>query len=120
MMHFIYDISICYLFLWVTCIFSPALFKVLKQTMDEHKVKGFQQVTVSPNIKEGIASLIQASGLGGLRHNTVMMGWPYGWRQDPDAANYKVFMGKLRERKSFLWVGNVGSLGCFHRLAKRI
>ena len=75
------------------CIFFSALFQVLKQTMEEHKVKGFQQVIVSPNIKEGIASLIQASGLGGLRHNTVMMGWPYGWRQDPDAANYKVFMG---------------------------
>jgi len=70
--------------------------QVLKQTMDEHKVKGFQQVIVSPNIKEGIASLIQASGLGGLRHNTVMMGWPYGWRQDPDAANYKVFMDSVR------------------------
>ena len=37
---------------------------------------------------------MQSAGLGGLRHNTVMIGWPYGWRHDADSSNYKVFLGK--------------------------
>ena len=27
-------------------------------------------------------SRVQNSGLGGLRHNTVVLGWPYGWRHN--------------------------------------
>ena len=36
---------------------------------------------------------VQNSGLGGLRHNTVMLGWPYGWRHNVDERSYKVFLG---------------------------
>ena len=38
---------------------------------------------------------VQNSGLGGLRHNTVVVGWPYGWRHNLDERSYKVFLGKL-------------------------
>jgi len=34
---------------------------------------------------------IQGAGLGGLKHNTVMMGWPQNWRQQPEG--YKTFIG---------------------------
>jgi hypothetical protein len=36
---------------------------------------------------------IQGSGVGGLTHNTVMLGWPHGWRHDEDEKSYKVFLG---------------------------
>lgn len=60
--------------------------------MEEYKLKGFQQVIASDDISQGINVLVQSSGLGGLRHNTIMLGWPNGWRQDPDPASYKVFL----------------------------
>lgn len=37
---------------------------------------------------------IQNAGLGGLRHNTVMIGWPYGWRHSGEERSHKVFIGK--------------------------
>uniref|UniRef100_H2Z9M5 Solute carrier family 12 member 6 n=1 Tax=Ciona savignyi TaxID=51511 RepID=H2Z9M5_CIOSA len=61
----------------------------LKKAMEANKVKGFQQVLVSQDVSQGLSSIIQTSGLGGLRHNTVMFGWPHGWRQNPDPKNYK-------------------------------
>ncbi|XP_076807872.1 solute carrier family 12 member 4-like isoform X3 [Clavelina lepadiformis] len=68
----------------------------LLKCMEAHKVKGFQQVVVAKDVSEGISSLIQTTGLGGLRHNTVMIGWPYGWRQSPDPINYSVFLDSIR------------------------
>ena len=40
---------------------------------------------------------IQMSGIGGMRHNTVMLGWPYGWRQSDDPRAYKVFIGEWKQ-----------------------
>uniref|UniRef100_H2Z9M9 Solute carrier family 12 member 6 n=1 Tax=Ciona savignyi TaxID=51511 RepID=H2Z9M9_CIOSA len=68
----------------------------LKKAMEANKVKGFQQVLVSQDVSQGLSSIIQTSGLGGLRHNTVMFGWPHGWRQNPDPKNYKVFLDAIR------------------------
>jgi len=39
---------------------------------------------------------IQGSGVGGLTHNTVLVGWPTGWRHDTDEKSYKVFLDTLR------------------------
>ncbi|KFM79937.1 Solute carrier family 12 member 4, partial [Stegodyphus mimosarum] len=57
----------------------------LKKIMMEEKVKGFADVVVSPNVSNGLCHLIQTTGLGGLKHNTVIMGWPFSWRQSPDS-----------------------------------
>lgn len=40
---------------------------------------------------------VQNAGLGGLRHNTVVMGWPYGWRHSEDEHSYSIFLGKCTE-----------------------
>jgi len=73
----------------------------LKKAMESHKVKGFQQVLVAEDVSQGIRSLIQTAGLGGLRHNSVMLGWPYGWRQNPDPSSYQVFLGKYEQAVFF-------------------
>ena len=62
--------------------------------MEEHKVKGFSRAIVCPVVSDGINALIQSSGLGGLRHNTVMMGWPHKWRSKPDKTGYEVFLSE--------------------------
>ncbi|GIX77043.1 solute carrier family 12 member 7 [Caerostris extrusa] len=41
-----------------------------------------------------LPSWIQTTGLGGLKHNTVIMGWPFSWRQNPEAG--RIFIDNVR------------------------
>ncbi|RWS14149.1 solute carrier family 12 member 6-like isoform X2, partial [Dinothrombium tinctorium] len=53
----------------------------ITRLMNQERVKGFCNVLVTNNIKDGMSYFIQAAGLGGLRHNCVVLGWPHRWRQ---------------------------------------
>jgi len=66
----------------------------LKKVMSEEKVKGFADVVVSESVPNGISHLIQTTGLGGLKQNTVIMGWPFGWKQSP--MSWRVFIDSVR------------------------
>ncbi|XP_061429102.1 solute carrier family 12 member 7 isoform X1 [Lethenteron reissneri] len=68
----------------------------IKRMMDIEKVKGFCQVVVSCKVRDGICHLVQSSGLGGLRPNAVVMGWPFGWRQNEDSRTWKTFIETVR------------------------
>ncbi|KAJ8384815.1 hypothetical protein AAFF_G00198020 [Aldrovandia affinis] len=41
--------------------------------MEMENLKGFCQVVISSNIRDATAHLIQAGGLGSLKHNTVLL-----------------------------------------------
>ncbi|XP_077866597.1 solute carrier family 12 member 6-like [Saccoglossus kowalevskii] len=68
----------------------------LRKYMAEEKIRGFAKVLVSKRVSDGICSLIQTCGLGGLKHNTVVVGWPYGWRQATNEKSWKVFIDTVR------------------------
>ncbi|XP_075215520.1 solute carrier family 12 member kcc isoform X2 [Lycorma delicatula] len=68
----------------------------LQKTMEEEKVKGFTDVLVSRDISEGISHLVQTTGLGGMKPNTVILGWPYGWRQSEEDRTWHIFLHTLR------------------------
>ncbi|CAJ0918542.1 unnamed protein product [Ranitomeya imitator] len=70
--------------------------QALKLLMEQERVKGFCQVVVAQKQKEGLSHLIQSCGLGGMRHNTVIMGWPSGWRQSDDSRAWKTFIITVR------------------------
>ncbi|KAI1888664.1 hypothetical protein AGOR_G00187470 [Albula goreensis] len=70
--------------------------QTLKQLMEQERVKGFCQCIVAHKPREGISHMIQASGLGGMRHNTVLMGWPHTWRQSEDPHSWKTFINTVR------------------------
>uniref|UniRef100_A0A8C5NA75 Solute carrier family 12 member 4 n=1 Tax=Gouania willdenowi TaxID=441366 RepID=A0A8C5NA75_GOUWI len=70
--------------------------QAVKNMMEIERVKGFCQVVVSSKVREGIVHLIQSCGLGGMQHNTVVMGWPYGWRQSEDPRAWKTFINTVR------------------------
>ncbi|KAL1493192.1 hypothetical protein ABEB36_011293 [Hypothenemus hampei] len=58
--------------------------QVLRAVMDKERVKGFAEILVARDISEGLCNLVQTAGLGGLKPNTVIMSWPYGWRENTE------------------------------------
>ncbi|CAD5225076.1 unnamed protein product [Bursaphelenchus xylophilus] len=46
-----------------------------------YKIKGFCEVLVNDTYNAGINCLVQTSGLGGLRHNSVCICWPEKWSE---------------------------------------
>ena len=50
--------------------------RILKSFIREQQLEAFPAVVVAPDLSDGIESLVQCQGLGALRPNTVLMGWP--------------------------------------------
>ncbi|XP_058684909.1 solute carrier family 12 member 4-like, partial [Poecile atricapillus] len=58
----------------------------LRAALAQAGARGFVQVLVTPEPGVGLGALVQGVGLGALRPNTVLLGWPRSWRQQPDPA----------------------------------
>lgn len=71
--------------------------QVLRRLMETEKVKGFSQVVISPGLRDGTSHLIQVGGLGGLKHNTVMVSWPHNWKQPQYNQQFRNFIEVVRE-----------------------
>uniref|UniRef100_A0A8C5CH12 Solute carrier family 12 member 7 n=1 Tax=Gadus morhua TaxID=8049 RepID=A0A8C5CH12_GADMO len=69
----------------------------IKSSMAAERTKGFCHVVVSSNLRDGFSHLIQSAGLGGMKHNTVLMAWPGTWKQSNDPASWKNFIETVRE-----------------------
>ncbi|KAL3040793.1 hypothetical protein OYC64_011736 [Pagothenia borchgrevinki] len=61
----------------------------IKSAMSAERTKGFCHVVVSSNLRDGVSHLIQSAGLGGMKHNTILMAWPGTWRQSNDPQSWK-------------------------------
>uniref|UniRef100_A0A667XJ19 Solute carrier family 12 member 7a n=1 Tax=Myripristis murdjan TaxID=586833 RepID=A0A667XJ19_9TELE len=68
--------------------------------MSAERTKGFAHVVVASNLRDGFSLLIQSAGLGGMKHNAVLMAWPAGWKQAPDSYAWKNFIETVRETTS--------------------
>ncbi|XP_069797206.1 solute carrier family 12 member 6-like isoform X2 [Narcine bancroftii] len=75
---------------------ATAAEQAIKCLMTRERVKGFCQVVVAAKVREGVSHLIQSCGLGGMKHNTVVLGWPSCWRQSEDPRAWKTFIGTVR------------------------
>ncbi|XP_041824779.1 solute carrier family 12 member 7 isoform X2 [Melanotaenia boesemani] len=69
----------------------------IKSSMSAERTKGFCHVVVSSNLRDGISHLIQSAGLGGMKHNTVLMAWPGTWKQANDPQSWRNFIEAIRE-----------------------
>ncbi|XP_017599128.1 PREDICTED: solute carrier family 12 member 7 isoform X3 [Corvus brachyrhynchos] len=72
----------------------------VKALMGVEKTKGFCQIVVSPSFRDGISYLIQSAGLGGMKHNTVLMAWPQSWKQTENRFSWKNFVGVFQGRRA--------------------
>lgn len=50
--------------------------RILYKFIQDQKLEGFPAVVVAPTVAAGMESLVQTHGLGALRPNTVLIGWP--------------------------------------------
>ncbi|XP_011820134.1 PREDICTED: solute carrier family 12 member 7 [Mandrillus leucophaeus] len=66
----------------------------IRSLMSAEKAKGFCQLVVSSSLRDGMSHLIQSAGLGGLKHNTVLMAWPASWKQEDNPFSWKNFVGR--------------------------
>uniref|UniRef100_A0A8C2HR16 Solute carrier family 12 member 7a n=1 Tax=Cyprinus carpio TaxID=7962 RepID=A0A8C2HR16_CYPCA len=69
----------------------------IKAAMAKEKTKGFCHVVVSSNQRDGFSHLIQSAGLGGMKHNAVLMAWPANWKQSESNLSWKNFIETVRE-----------------------
>lgn len=67
--------------------------------MNQERVKGFPDVMVAPSMTDGLVYFAQISGLGGMKPNTIVLGWPRGWRQ-----------GERGEKKMRFWLDTVRNI----------
>uniref|UniRef100_A0AAY4CJ06 Solute carrier family 12 member 5-like n=1 Tax=Denticeps clupeoides TaxID=299321 RepID=A0AAY4CJ06_9TELE len=72
----------------------------LRKLMEAEKVKGFSQVVISSNLRDATSHLLQAGGLGGLQHNTVLVSWPRNWKQAEEHQSWRNFIELVRETTS--------------------
>ncbi|XP_037069284.1 solute carrier family 12 member 4-like isoform X4 [Pollicipes pollicipes] len=68
----------------------------IRKELDHEKVKAFVDVLAAQNVIEAINHFMQTAGMGGLRPNTAVLGWPYGWRHQTDAKAHRVFLESVR------------------------
>ncbi|XP_053101230.1 solute carrier family 12 member 7 isoform X1 [Hemicordylus capensis] len=69
----------------------------IRSLMGAEKTKGFCQIVVSSTVRDGISHLIQSAGLGGMKHNTVLIAWPQSWKQTDNPFSWKNFVDTVRE-----------------------
>ncbi|MEM9158395.1 MAG: amino acid permease [Verrucomicrobiota bacterium] len=60
------------------------LAKSTDEMIRQEGLAAFSKVVVSKDFEQGITSLLQASGLGNLQPNTVLIEWESGWLRDHD------------------------------------
>lgn len=69
----------------------------IRSLMSTEKTKGFCQLVVSSNLRDGMSHLIQSAGLGGMKHNTVLMAWPESWKEEDNPFSWKNFVDTVRD-----------------------
>eukprot|EP00069_Balaena_mysticetus_P006502 bmy_05111T0 len=69
----------------------------IRALMGTEKAKGFCQLVVSSSLRDGMSHLIQSAGLGGMKHNTVLMAWPEAWKREDGPFSWKNFVDTVRD-----------------------
>ncbi|XP_074185235.1 solute carrier family 12 member 7 isoform X5 [Rhinolophus sinicus] len=69
----------------------------IRSLMSAEKSKGFCQLVVSSNLRDGMSHLIQSAGLGGMKHNTVLVAWPESWKEEDNPSSWRNFVDTVRD-----------------------
>ncbi|KAJ3106964.1 hypothetical protein HDU97_005245 [Phlyctochytrium planicorne] len=89
--------------------------EALRSAAKEHKVNAFTQVLCAPSLTNGILSAVQCTGIGHLRPNTVMLGWP----RIPDESFVNLIRSIINLDRALLIVKGMCSVADLYRHPSR-
>ncbi len=98
--------------------------EVLSNFIRKEELEAFPNVVASPTVSEGIEYLIQCSGLGALRPNTLLLGWPGAEsKAEPLVASMRVIeelgrnviIAKFNEVDEDPWLAPPGTIDVWWR-----
>ncbi|MAJ74054.1 amino acid permease [Candidatus Poribacteria bacterium] len=69
--------------------------RIMRRQIHDAGLGAFPAVIVSHEYADGVKALVQCHGIGGLRANTIMLGWPH------DLEQFTPFLQLLRELGEF-------------------
>ncbi|KAH9102875.1 hypothetical protein LEN26_015438 [Aphanomyces euteiches] len=75
----------------------------LREHLFSARISGFGHVYACKNVWRSMGTVAEASGMGSLRSNTVMVGWPLTW-EDKDAEPYVDMLHEIINCKKALLV----------------
>ena len=83
--------------------------KLLHRFIQEQKLEAFPAVVVAPHLSDGIEAMVQSHGLGALRPNTILVGWPNDSRRaESFAAMLRTISGLKRSVIAARFLGEPG------------
>ena len=84
--------------------------KALRAFIAREQLEAFPVVTCNEFLSDGIESLIQCHGIGGLRPNTVLLGWPRdNFKAESFGANLRVISSMKRSILAARFLAHRGS-----------
>ncbi len=98
--------------------------RILQQFIHDQELEAFPAVVVAPFLSDGIESLVQCHGLGSLRPNTLLLGWPSDReRAEAACATLRTVAGlqrnlvavRFREEPTDPWLAPRGTLDVWWR-----
>ncbi len=74
--------------------------RALRKFIAKEELQAFPTVVIAPYLSDGIESLVQCHGVGGVKPNTVLLGWP---KSDAKAETFGATLRQLaRFRRSII------------------
>lgn len=71
-------------------------YEIYHNFFKEMNIKAFPDIAIAPNVREGCQNLLTSTGLGGMKPNTVILGW-YDESQHPQQNALTGFKTKKKE-----------------------
>lgn len=66
-----------------------------RNKLQQYELEAFPECVSAEGFQEGVRTLVQCAGLGQLRPNMVVLGWPGRWREDVRLST--IFVESLKE-----------------------
>lgn len=70
--------------------------RLMRKSIRDLNLPAFPVVVVDENFSEGLKSILQAHGIGGLKPNTVLLGWT---REDQNSGNFSLILNLAKKMK---------------------
>ena len=96
----------------------------MRKFIKDEELSAFPAVVIADSVRQGIVSLVQAHGIGGIEPNTVLLGWPNQEDRGPEFSrllrtleglNRSILMVRSANEDEDMWSPPPGSIDVWWR-----